>query len=98
MQRARYPSFNGQLIKQPGLILVDWSHNNAIASMLEFMSSILARCRALLDVHDPCKVLFVEWEILKFLSAEQRRPADWFQKHILGFSAILNGKITVGSG
>ena len=97
-QRARYPSSNGQLIEQPGLILVDWSHDNAVASMLEFMSSTLARCRDVLDVHDPCKVLFVEWEILKFLGAEQKRPADWFQKHILGFSAILDGKITVGGG
>jgi hypothetical protein len=98
LQQTKYPSPDRQLTEQTYLVLVDWSHDTAVASVLEFLSLTLARIQQSLEACPPCKILFVEWNIVKLLAPELKGRADQFQKHVKAFSTIHHGTITLGSG
>lgn len=70
LQQTKSPSPDRQPTEQTYLVLVDWSHDTAVASALGFLSLSLARIQESLEAYPPCKILFVEWNIVKLLAPE----------------------------
>ena len=98
LQQTKYSSPDRQSTEHTYLVLVDWSHDTAVASALGFLLLTFARMQESLGVCPPCKILFVEWNIVKFLAPEMKGRANPFRKHVKAFSTIHRGTITLGTG